>query len=58
MKKDLSVKKLKGCHIQLQNEEVHKVIEVFLRGENAYVLLSNYRWYVFLKDERILIEDI
>jgi hypothetical protein len=55
--KKLSVKKAKGCYIQLQNEDVHKVVEVFIKDENAYILLSNCKWYVFLKDEYIDCED-
>jgi len=51
--KKLSVKKAKGCYIQLQNEDVYQVVEVFIKDENAYLLLSNYKWYVFLKDEYI-----
>lgn len=50
-------KLVKGNRIELINGDIAKVDHIFIKDEKGYILLDNYRWYVYFSDEDVEILD-
>ena len=42
-----------GNQIELVNGDIAEVNHVFIKEDKAYILMSNYRWYVYFPDEEV-----